>query len=280
MSHFISTNGIHLHYLDRAGEDPPILIMHGLSANAHFFDGLAASRLPNRLIAVDLRGRGRSDKPATGYRMADHAADIIGLMDGLGLDRVVMAGHSYGGLLTCYLAAHFPDRLTHCIVMDSGFMHPSVKELIKPSLDRLGQVTPSWAAYREAIKAAPYWQGYWDTAVESYYRADVRTNEDGTVQARSRPENIAEAVDTGLDEPWEAIFAQVSHPTLMLHAPGSYGPPGAPAVIPLEKAQETVAALPNCIYRAVPGNHMTMMFGQNVEVLAGEITAFLSVLLE
>lgn len=275
MDKFTQTNGISLHYLDHPGEEPAIIIMHGLSANAHFFDGLAASSLPNRLLAVDLRGRGQSDKPETGYGMAEHAADILGLMDNLGLEKVVLAGHSYGGLLTCYLAANFPERFTRCIVMDSGFMHPSVKEIIKPSLDRLTQRIPSWEAYRDGVKGAAYWQGYWDTAVENYYRADVQTNNDGSVQARSTPENIAEAVDKGLDEPWAEIFARVQQPTIMLHAPGAYGAPGSPPVVPPEKAQETVDALPNCRYRAVPGNHMTMLFGDNAETLAQEIVTFL-----
>ena len=61
----------------------------------------------------------------------------------------------------------------------------------------------------------------------------------------------------------------------MLHAPGSFGAPGTPPVVPPAQAQETVDALPNCQYKAVPGNHMTMLFGENVEVLAQEIMAFL-----
>ena len=275
MGKFSHTNNITLHYLDHPGEGPAIIVLHGLTANAHFFDGLAASSLPNRLLAIDLRGRGQSEKPETGYGMAEHAADILGLLDDLGLDKVILAGHSYGGLLTCYLAANFPERVSHCIVMDAGFMDPSVKELIKPSLDRLGQTLPSWAVYRDGVKGAAYWQGYWDTAVENFYRADVHTNDDGSVQARSRPANIGEAVDKLLAEPWQSIFDRVQQPTLMLHAPGSFGAPGTPPVMPPAQAEKTVNALPNCHYKAVPGNHMTMLFGKNAEVLAREITTFL-----
>ena len=61
MGNFSQTNNITLHYLDHPGAEPTIICLHGLSANAHFFDGLAASSLPNRLLAVDLRGRGLSD---------------------------------------------------------------------------------------------------------------------------------------------------------------------------------------------------------------------------
>ncbi|MFZ1396539.1 MAG: alpha/beta hydrolase [Candidatus Promineifilaceae bacterium] len=275
MGNFTQTNGITLHYLDHPGDEPTLIVLHGLTANAHFFDGLAASSLPNRLLAVDLRGRGQSDKPEAGYSMADHAADILGLMGNLGLDQAILAGHSFGGLLTCYLAANHPARVAKCIIMDSGYLHPNVKELIKPSLARLGQRIASWEAYRDAVKNAAYWQGYWDTAVESYYQADVQCNDDGSVQARSRPANIAEAIDKALAEPWAAIFAEVHQPTIMLHAPGPFGAPGAMPVVPPAEAEATVNALPNCRYKAIPGNHMTMLFGDNVAVLAKEITTFL-----
>lgn len=274
MDKYVETNDINLHYLDHPGEAPTIVLMHGLTANAHAFDGLVAADLPYRLISVDLRGRGMSDKPESGYSMADHGADIVGLLDALGLEQVVLGGHSFGGLLTCYIAANYPQRVTQCIVMDAGFLHPNVRELIKPSLDRLGQTVPSWQTYRDAMKRAPYWRGFWNEQVEAYYRADVEVLEDGSVQPRSRPEAIAEAVDKALAEPWHDILAQVQQPAMMLHAPGPYGPEGAPPILPPEKAQETVDALPNCVYVRVPGNHMTMLFGDNVRAMAAAIRDF------
>lgn len=274
MPRTIEINGIKLNYLEQAGKAPPMILMHGLTANAHFFDGLMAAGLPYHLIAVDLRGRGLSDKPETGYSMAAHAADIIGMMDGLGWEQVVMAGHSFGGLLTMYLAGHYPERVSKCVVMDAGFLHPGVRELIQPSLDRLGQVIPAWAPYRDAVRQAAFWRGYWDEYVESYYRADVHVREDGTVKARAHPEAIAEAVDKALAEPWADYMAKVHQPTMMLNAPGPFGPDGSPPIMPLEQAQETVNALPNCIYVEVPGNHMTMLFGDNVQAVKQAVIDF------
>ncbi|MCP5094362.1 MAG: alpha/beta hydrolase [Chloroflexi bacterium] len=274
MSKFAETNGIRLHYLDYPGDEPTIVLMHGLTANAHSFAGLVEGGLPYRLISVDLRGRGLSDKPERGYSMAEHAADIVGLLDALGLAQVILGGHSFGGLLTTYIAGHYPERVSKCIVLDAGFLHPKVRELIQPSLDRLGQSVPSWDVYRDGIQQAPFWRGYWDHNVEAYYRADVNIREDGTVKARSRPEAIAEAVDKALAEPWAAHLALVNQPAVMLNALGSFGPDGAPPILPLEKAQETVAALPNCIYAQVPGNHMTMLFGKNGAVMAKAIVDF------
>ena len=109
MGKFSQVNGIRLHYLDHAGGDPVVVLLPGLTANAQSFDGLIGAGLcpAHRVLALDLRGRGLSDKPPSGYSLAAHAADVIGLLDALQLERVVLGGHSFGGLLSFYLAANF-----------------------------------------------------------------------------------------------------------------------------------------------------------------------------
>ena len=119
--------------------------MPGLTANAHSFDGLIAAGLnqKHRVLALDLRGRGLSDKPATGYSMADHAADVLALLDSLGLEQVLLGGHSFGGLLTYYIAANFPERVSKLVVLDAGVVfNPRIQELLMPTLSRLGRFIP------------------------------------------------------------------------------------------------------------------------------------------
>ena len=79
-SRYVEANGPRLHYLDSGGSGPPFVLVPGLSANAHSFDGLLAAGLGEalRVLAFDARGRGLSAKPASGYAMADHAADLLG----------------------------------------------------------------------------------------------------------------------------------------------------------------------------------------------------------
>ena len=141
-SHFVTTNGINLHYLDFHGKGPTILLMHGLTANAHAFDGLMAAGLNRkfRVISVDLRGRGLSDKPSRGYTIANHAKDIIGLLDQLKLPEVVMGGHSFGGLLTVYIAKKFPQRVDKMLLLDAAAqMHPNTREMLGPAMSRRGK---------------------------------------------------------------------------------------------------------------------------------------------
>ncbi len=92
----IETNGIQLRYLEFAGDKPTIFLMHGLTANAHAFDGLIAEGLSPafNVISIDLRGRGESDQPQT-YTLADHAADIIGMLDKLQVQKAINGGQYF-----------------------------------------------------------------------------------------------------------------------------------------------------------------------------------------
>ncbi len=282
MDHYASVNQINLHYLEYQGGAPTIVLLHGLTANAHSFDGLMGAGLTPRfhVVAPDLRGRGLSDKPATGYAIADHAADVIGLLDALGLEQVVLGGHSYGGLLSIYIAGHFPARVSKLVVIDAALsaLRPEVREQLKPSLERLGKTLPSLEVYLQAMQRAPFLDGYWDAALENYFRADAQSNPDGTAHARTRPEIIAEVIDRAIVEPWTEHLARVHQPTLLLNAPGAYGPPGAPPILARAQALETVEMLQHngtaCQYLELPGNHVTMLFGANAPRVVEAITEF------
>jgi pimeloyl-ACP methyl ester carboxylesterase len=277
---FENIGGLDMHYLDFPGPGPAIVLLHGLSANANEFCGLVEQGLSrtHRVIAPDLRGRGRSGKPATGYSMADHAADVIALLDHLGLDRVVLGGHSFGGLLAIYMAAKFPARVLKVIVIDAAIVfHPDVVELLRPSLARLERVLPSSDAYMNEMRGAPHVVGFWDDAIEGYFRAELRENPDGTVQSLTSASAVEQALLGVGVEQWADLVAEVAHPVLLLNAVEGFGPPGSPALVPREHARMTAESFSNCRYVAVPGNHLTMVFGENATVVTREIELFLAI---
>ena len=74
MSKFAQVNRIRLHYLEYPGGQPTLIFLPGLTANAHSVIGLVNAGLSPRfrLLSLDFRGRGLSDKPATGYRMTHY----------------------------------------------------------------------------------------------------------------------------------------------------------------------------------------------------------------
>lgn len=276
---YASVRGIQIHYLDYPGPEPAIVLLHGLSANANEFGGLLSEGLAasHRVIAPDLRGRGRTGKPATGYAMADHAADVIALLDHLGLDRVVMGGHSFGALLAIFIAANYPDRVKRVIVIDAAIVfHPDTEELLKPSLARLERILPSANAYIEEMKGAPYVAGAWDASIEGYFRAELQLNPDGTAQALTSANAVEQALRGVGAEDWASLVARVSHPVLLLNASEGYGLPGSPPLVPPEHARTTAHLFPDCKYVAVPGNHLTMVFGKNAAAVRREIESFLA----
>lgn len=263
-SHFAQLNHIQLHYLEHAGEGPLLLLMPGLTANAQCFGGLVAAGLaPHyRVLAVDLRGRGLSDKPATGYSMRQHAEDMVALLDSLGVEKALIGGHSFGAFVTLYLGAYFPERVEKLVLLDvAARLHPRTRELIQPSIDRLSKTFPSADEYVAAMQHLPQWQGFWDPYVEAFYCAELQTNANGTVQPITNAAAIIESTDLNMQEPWPEHVAHVRAPAVLINAPGAYGPPGTPPVISAEQAQETAQLLPACQYVQVPGNHLTMLFG-------------------
>lgn len=278
MSRFVESNGIQLHLLDRAGGAPPLLLLPGLTANAHSFDGLVAADLSPRFrtVAVDFRGRGLSDKPARGYSMEAYTADVIGVLDALEIPRAVLVGHSFGGLIAMIAAARHPQRVAQLVLIDASHLLITAETvaLIKASLDRLGRRVASLDAYLQTMRRAPFLHGYWDAHVASYFRADVAEFEDGTVQPHTPPQAIAETIEHEYAEPWAEDVAAVTQPVLLLNATEPYGPPGAPPILPAAMAQETAALFADCTYRHVPGNHVTLLFGANARAVAAAITDF------
>lgn len=276
---FATVRGLVVHYLDYPGPEPAIVLLHGLSANANEFGGLLDEGLADahRVIAPDLRGRGRTDKPGTGYSMREHADDVIALLDHLELEKVVMGGHSFGALLAIFIAANYPERVSRVVVIDAAIVfHPDTEELLRPSLARLARILPSADAYIAEQKSAPHVARAWDTALEGYYRAELKHNDDGTAQALTSAAAVEQALRAVGAEDWSKLVSNVRHPVLLLNAGGGYGPPGSPPLVPPEHARMTAALFPDGTYVPVPGNHLTMVFGPNARVVSAEIEKFLS----
>jgi pimeloyl-ACP methyl ester carboxylesterase len=278
MDQFMQVNDLRLHYQEYSDEIPTLLLVPGITSNSSVFLGLIEAGLSAalRVITIDLRGRGLSDKPRSGYRMVDYAADIIGLLDTLGLQQIILGGHSFGGAVAIYVAAKFPERISKVVLIDTAAWVPSRGglEQIKPALDRLGKVWPSWEVFIDAMMQMPFYQCWWDPMIEKYYHADVEIYDDGTVKSRVLPEAIIESIETGQTEDFKQHLAGVKQPILLLNSLGSFGPPGAPPMLPQERAMETVNAATNGRYVEVPGNHMTMLFGQGARRIVEAIIVF------
>ena len=105
------------------GEGPPLLLVHGLGGSGRYWAGLAPHLAASRtLIAPDLAGFGRSDKPALDYSRAFHLDNLDGLLAGLGIaSPVSVAGHSMGGVLAALYAASRPERVNALALVATPF---------------------------------------------------------------------------------------------------------------------------------------------------------------
>ncbi len=275
---FYDTNGITLNVREYAGDGPALMLLPGLTANACFFNSLVDAGLAprHRIVAVNLRGRGRSEKPPGDYSMATHAADVLGLMDKLKIDQALLGGHSYGGLLTYYLAANHPDRVAKAVVLDApAEVDPTVLEQIRPALARLEKVYPTWDEFIDEMKRLPYYDGWWDPGIEEYFRADVTRHVDGRCRPRSHPRHMEMAVEGTLEIDWPATVARITCPTLLVRCTDAFGPAGFPPLLPADAARRTVDLLTDGQLVEAPGNHMTAFFGESAGTLAQHMIDFL-----
>lgn len=117
---------VHLHSL-RAGTGPPLLLLHGYPQTHHIWHKVAPALSSHFTVIVpDLRGYGRSSKPARPADPADHslyaksamARDCVALMAHHGFERFAVCGHDRGGRVTHKLATDFPDAVSRAMVLD------------------------------------------------------------------------------------------------------------------------------------------------------------------
>ncbi len=106
------------------GEVPVVVFVHGLLtdslASYYFTLGPAFAAAGIDVIMYDLRGHGRSDRPATGYLLEDFVGDLVGLLDALGESRPVhVVGNSFGGTVAAGLAAWHPERVATVTLIES-----------------------------------------------------------------------------------------------------------------------------------------------------------------
>ena len=204
------------------GEGKHVLCVHGLTANCRCWDVLASAMAPlHSILAMDLRGRGLSDKPFTGYSLQHHIQDIYYLMEDLGLERAILMGHSLGAFISLAFAARYPERSEKIILLDGGGQltqnqWDKVTLAIKPSLERLGQVFPSFDAYVENMKKTSYLQP-WSAAIEGYFRYEVEEVEEG-IRSRINPVNIQEEIQNVQQEVPSQYYPNVPCPVLILRA--------------------------------------------------------------
>jgi pimeloyl-ACP methyl ester carboxylesterase len=261
---------VSLQVVDRPGDGAPFLLVHGLASSLRLWDGVAEHlhAAGHRVVAVDLRGHGRSDKPADGYDVPAVAGDLAVLVDRLGLDRPLVAGQSWGGNVVLELAAGWPDRVRGIACVDGGWIELQDRfgdwEACRRALAPPATTGMTVAALEQAIRAAhPDWP---ETGIQGVL-ACFEVRPDGTVAPWLSPARHLEVLAGLWAHRPSTRYAAVPVPVLLLPADrgGAADPAGRAAVAAAGRA------LPRSTTVWIAGDHD--LHAQQPERVAAELLA-------
>jgi pimeloyl-ACP methyl ester carboxylesterase len=214
-------DGVTLRARDWGGAGPPVVLLHGLASNARIWDGVAPllAGAGLRVVALDQRGHGGSDQPDTGYDFAAVGRDLEAALAGLGIDRPLLVGHSWGANVALAYAADQPARVAGLVLVDGGlaavadWAGPTREEArrrlapprfalpLEEWLDRAGRFDGS-------VAGGPGW-------IRDYLRAGVEVDDQGVARSRFRFGNHLQVVDALIEQRPEDLFPLVRRPVLL-----------------------------------------------------------------
>jgi pimeloyl-ACP methyl ester carboxylesterase len=250
----VAGDGVRLHARDWGGSGPVVMLLHGLASNARIWDGvgprLAGTGL--RVVALDLRGHGASDQPGSGYDFATVGRDLAAALGGLGLERPVLVGHSWGANVALQFAADRPGAVAGLVLVDgavlgvaewAGGTREEVRRRLAPP--RFAVPLADWLARAGRFDSGGSAGQPW---VREYLRAGVEVDDRGVARSRFRFDNHMQVVDALYDQRPAALYPLVDCPVLL-----------CPAADPAD-GDEHAAARRDAVGRALqllPSAHVT-----------------------
>jgi lipase len=268
----VSGDGIELAFGYWPGRSGTLVALHGLTASYLSFAGVA-ERLAGRraVFALDLRGRGDSDKPPGPYGMAQHARDVAASMRAMGLEPSVIVGHSMGGFVAAALAAQEPEVVAGVVLIDGGYApaiaagppQQGLDAALALRINQLRQTYPSREAYRQFWRNQPHFPaGDWNPWLEAFLDYEL-----GGDPPELRPKAAEEGVRADLMEGLQreqliARLQTIRVPVLMVRASAGFVP-GSPPLYPdamMEQMRTCVQAMDE---ELIPGTtHYTLLMGE------------------
>jgi pimeloyl-ACP methyl ester carboxylesterase len=216
---------VELEVLDFGGQGPALVFLSGLGNTGHVFDTFAPEfTSTHHVYSVTRRGFGSSSWPEQGYDTATLGQDVLGVLEGLGLTKAVLAGHSIAGPEMTWVATQYPERVEKLVYLDVKTDGDLVAEMLKvlppptprePDPDDLASRAVIAAAIARSV-GAPFPEHEIDEMLEF----DPRTGR--YLRDREQPHAQELCRKSGL----KADFAAVRAPVLFLYT--DHPPPARP----------------------------------------------------
>jgi pimeloyl-ACP methyl ester carboxylesterase len=268
----------------RSGEGPVVVLVHGITANRKSWAKVVRALEQEATVVVpDLRGRGKSNALPPPYGMTAHADDIVAVLDHIGCERAVLAGHSMGGWVVTTTATRYPERVKRLVIIDGGasFAIPEGAEIsveatlnavLGPSMQRLAMKFPTRDAYVEYWQAHPAVGGrYWDDDARAYVEYDLVGTEpelhscvltEAVIGDATEQLTVPEVQHAIESLPCPAIFLRAERG--LLDGDPLYSDAMVDALRPRWKTVESVETVPDT-------NHFTIVLGDGAPVVAERI---------
>jgi len=268
----VSGDGVELAFGFWPGRGAPVVAIHGLTASFVSYMGVA-ERLAGRrpLFAMDLRGRGDSDKPPGTYGMAQHGHDVAVAMQTLGMAKSVIVGHSMGAFVATALATHNPELVSGIIMIDGGYVPDlpvgvDASQMLDATLAlriaQLSQTYESRQAYLDFWRSQPNFPvEEWSPWAEAFL--DYEVAGDTTV----KPKASADAVKVDIAEAFKRDeitdrLKSLKVPVLLLRAEKGLEP-AQPPIYPEALMDRFRECVPHLKDEVIAGTtHFTITLGE------------------
>ena len=218
---WVSLDGLRFHYRDWGGSGQPIVLVHGLASTSHIWD-LVAPVLNRgfRVVALDQRGHGETDKPDTGYDFATVAGDLHRFNEALGIERPLLVGHSWGGNVALECAATSPLVPRGLCLIDGGTIELSMVPDMTLERARRDLAPPDFTGLtveklREGAKSRD-WGFEMTPQIEEAMSSLFEVLGDDTVRPRFRRESHMAVIDAIWEHKPSELYARVECPVLIM----------------------------------------------------------------
>ena len=221
---WVERDGIRLHYLEwRPAEpsagDPSLLLLHGLSSNARVWERTARLLPGRRIVALDQRSHGPSDRPATGNTLDDLVADAARAVAALGLGRPLVVGHSWGAAVALALTSAHSELTSGLVLVDGPVASFSRFMTWEEAAHRMQPPLPTYDGLEEAVAAQAGWiEGAWGDDLRDFVRAGLVEAPQGGLVSTLTAEVRRQIVQELYEFQPELLFAGVEGPIFLAMA--------------------------------------------------------------